>query len=241
MNFCARTDTGKIRKNNEDSIFGSRDKIGCFDNLFIVADGMGGHNAGEVASSLCILYINEYLNSNDVDLDTNGKIMDSIFNANHKIHNQSVNDKSHKGMGTTCTMATFKENKIFIGHVGDSRAYIHRKNKLIQKTSDHTYVNEMVKKGLMSKEQSLIDPNRNMITRAIGVDQTVMVDVIDESVFEGDIILLCSDGLSGLVEDVDIEAILNKDCEITQKCDELIEKALSNGGIDNVSVILISI
>ncbi len=241
MNFCARTDTGKIRKNNEDSIFATRDKIGCFDNLFIVADGMGGHNAGEVASSHCILYINEYLNDNNVDLDTSGIIMDSIFSANHKIHNKSINEQAHKGMGTTCTLATIKENKIFIGHVGDSRAYLFRKDELRQLTSDHTYVNEMVKKGLMSKEQSLVDPNRNMITRAIGVDPTVMVDITEESVISGDIILLCSDGLSGLVNDENIESILKEDFEITQKCDLLINKALENGGIDNISVVLISV
>ncbi len=239
MKVCAKTHVGKVRKNNEDSIFASSEKVGCFENVFVVADGMGGHNAGEIASSLAIEYIKGYLENNTVDLDTQGIIMDSIFSANHKIFDKAQNELNKRGMGTTVTFATFRDKKVYIGHVGDSRAYILNKKGITQITNDHTYVNEMVKKGLMTKSQALVDPNRNMITRAVGIDPTVMVDVFEKSIKEDDFILLCSDGLCGLVSDEYIYDTVMNNSVLEEACETLIEKAIENGGTDNISVILI--
>ncbi len=237
----SKTHIGKVRLNNEDSVFKENDKIGCLENIFIVADGMGGHNAGEVASKLSIEYLKEYLTSNNYELDTEEILMDSIFSANQKIYAKAKTDLENKGMGTTLTVCTIKEDKAYFGHVGDSRAYLFREDELIQLTNDHTYVSEMVKKGLMTKEQALVDPNRNMITRAVGIDQTVRVDTFSIEIKEDDLILLCSDGLSGLVSDEVIFEVVSSDDKLDVKCDNLIDKALENGGIDNISVVLINV
>ncbi len=236
----ALTHVGNVRTNNEDSFYTTDNTIGNFDNLYIVADGMGGHNAGEVASMMSIEYIKEYLETNHVDLDTQGTIMDSIFSANQKINFSATAEFGRNGMGTTVTMCTIKDNKAYIGHVGDSRAYILSGNDFKQLTNDHTYVNELVQKGLMTKEQALIDPNRNIITRAVGIDSTVRVDTLEHDVASGDVILICSDGLSGLVENDEIkEILLDENILNEKKCESLVSKALSYGGIDNISVVLI--
>ncbi len=241
MIVCAKTDVGKTRKNNEDSIFSSLEAVGCFENLFVVADGMGGHNAGEIASSLAIEYIKEYLENNTVDLDTQGIIMDSIFSANHKIFEKSRNELNKRGMGTTVTMATVRDGSVYIGHVGDSRAYSIKNNRISQLTYDHTYVNEMVQKGLMTREQALVDPNRNMITRAVGIDATVMVDFFERKVEKGEYILICSDGLHGLVNDEILLETVMFENSLEEKCGILISKAIEKGGTDNISVVLINI
>lgn len=238
METYAETCVGKIRHNNEDNILKLDEQIGCLDNLYIVCDGMGGHNAGEIASQLAIQYFIDYLKTNKVDLDTKGIIMDGIFSANQKVYKKSFEDDK-RGMGTTMTICTFKDEKAYIGHVGDSRIYLLRDEKLIQLTNDHTYVNEMVQKGLMTKEQALVDKNRNIITRAIGIDSTVMVDTLEVDIKVGDIVMLCSDGLSGLSSDVEIKDILIKESNIEQKSKDLINSAMQNGGADNISVILI--
>ncbi len=230
---------GKVRENNEDSIFSTDSTIGCLDNIYVVADGMGGHNAGEIASSSAIEFLKEYLENSQVDLDTYGIIMDSVFSANEKVFQKSKSESSRKGMGTTITLCTIKDDKAYFGHVGDSRAYL-IDDDIKQITFDHTYVNQMMQKGLMTKEQALVDPNRNMITRAIGIEPTVMVDVEEVDVKEGNIIMLCSDGLTGLVSDETILSTVNKyKDDVNKACDTLIEMALDKGGIDNISVILI--
>lgn len=239
MQTCAKTDVGKVRKKNEDSIFLSDEKVHILENLYIVADGMGGHNSGEVASNSAIKYFIDYLENNNVPLDLEGIIMDGIFSLNKKIYDRSISEKENKGMGTTITLCTISDDKAYFGHVGDSRAYLLKGSELTQITNDHTYVNEMVTKGLMTKEQAEIDPSRNLVTRAIGVDQTVLVDYIEKDIEKGDIILLCSDGLSGLVNDEAIKAILLNCNNIDECADTLINNAIINGGSDNISVILI--
>ncbi len=236
----AKTHIGNIRKNNEDSIFISDEKIGCLDNLYVVADGMGGHNSGEVASSSAIFYLEEYFKSNNVELDIDCMIIDSIFCANQKVYELGLSDIANDGMGTTVTLCTLRDDKAYFGSVGDSRAYIYKNEELQQITNDHTFVNIMVQTGQMTKEQASVDPNRNMITRAVGIKSTVRVDFFEEDVTEGDVILLCSDGLTSLVSDEEIKAVLqNSEFDFEHKCDLLVGKALDNGGIDNISVILI--
>lgn len=239
MLTCAKTDVGKIRKKNEDSIFSSDDKVEVLDNLYIIADGMGGHNAGEVASSSAIEYFIDYLKNNKVQLDTECTILDGIFSLNKKIYDRSITEIEHKGMGTTITLCTIKDNIAYFGHVGDSRAYLISKGEMSQITTDHTYVNEMVLKGLMTKEQAIIDPSRNLVTRAIGIGETVMVDYIEKEVSKGDIIMMCSDGLSGMISDEKINDIIQTNSDIENCCTILINEALENGGTDNISVILI--
>lgn len=240
MIVSARTHIGNVRKNNEDSILVSENKIGDFDNLFIVADGMGGHNSGEIASSSAVFFLEDYYKSNSVELDTECTIIDSIFCANQKVFELSQSDNIYDGMGTTVTLCTIIDNKACFGNVGDSRAYIFSDEKLVQITNDHTFVNVMVQTGQMTKEQATVDPNRNMITRAVGVKPTVRVDYFEKEVSENNIILLCSDGLTGMVSDEKINDILkNSELDIFEKCDLLVVNALENGGLDNVSIILI--
>lgn len=239
MLTCAKTDVGKVRKKNEDSVFLSDEKVEILDNLYIIADGMGGHNAGEVASSSAIEYFIDYLKTNKVQLDTECTLLDGIFSLNKKIYDRSKNEIEHKGMGTTITLCTIKDNVAYFGHVGDSRAYLISKGEITQITTDHTYVNEMVLKGLMTKEQAIIDPSRNLVTRAIGIGETVMVDYIEKEVSKGDIIVMCSDGLSGMISDEKINDIIQNSSDIESCSTTLINEALQNGGTDNISVILI--
>lgn len=239
MLTCAKTNVGKIRENNEDSIFLSDEKIASLDNLYIVADGMGGHNSGEVASNSAINYFLEYLKTNIVPLDTEGLIFDGIFSLNKKIYARAISEEENYGMGTTFTLLTIKDNVAHFGHVGDSRAYILRDDKLEQITRDHTYVNEMITKGLMTEKQAKVDPMRNLVTRAIGAHEDVKVDYIEQGIEKDDIIILCSDGLSGLVSDEVIKSIVKENEDINVACDALINEALNNGGFDNISVVLI--
>ncbi len=239
MIACGKTDVGKIRDNNEDSYYVSVEPIGKLDNLFIVADGMGGHNAGEIASRDSIDFFCQYLKEGKVDLDYEGIILDGVFFANAEIYKKSKTEKDKEGMGTTFSVCSLKDNTLHIGHVGDSRVYKISNNTMEQLTVDHTYVNEMVTRGLMTKEQAEVDPHRNFITRVVGVDPTVMVDYFEVTVEKGDKLLLCSDGLTGMVSDIIIKNIVENNSDIEECVSMLIEEALNNGGQDNITVILI--
>lgn len=234
-----KTDVGKVRENNEDSLFVSVEPIGKLENLFIVADGMGGHNAGEVASKNSIDFLCKYLKENKVELDCEGLILDGIFFANAEIFKQSKNEPDKAGMGTTFSMGTINNNMLHIGHIGDSRIYKISNNEMKQITVDHTYVNEMVSKGLMTQEQAEVDPHRNYITRVVGGEPTVMVDYYEVPVVKGDKILICSDGLTGMVKNDVINDIISSNSDIKTSVDLLINKALDNGGRDNITVIII--
>ena len=237
------SDVGMSREHNEDSIHWDRDL-----GLIMLADGMGGHNAGEVASELAVTSIHDAL----LDVLTpemletkvikcEDAVRESVIYANEEIFDQAQKRVECAGMGTTVVLALFHENHVTWAHVGDSRIYRLRNAELDQITQDHSLVQEMVDNGYLSEEEALISTSRNLITRALGIAPEVEVDVTTEELEPDDIYLLCSDGLTDLVTDAEIlEIILENKDNLEKAMKGLISLANENGGTDNISVILIS-
>ncbi len=244
MQISAISDVGVLRENNEDTIYFTNEKIGSVDNLYILADGMGGHTSGEIASGELVKAYCNYLQDNDIIVDDYEKLLeDALVYCNKKIHTMSKKDPVLRGMGTTATILTMKNGIGVIAHVGDSRLYVVKNGKLHQQTVDHTYVYELFKKGKITEEELKTHPNRNLITRAIGITENVQVDKFSINLEEVNYILLCSDGLNNMVNDEEILNIIinnkEKDLDVISKM--LIDKANDEGGNDNVSVILIKL
>lgn len=231
--FC--TDRGKIRERNEDAVYCNADE-----GIFIVADGMGGHSGGEVASQIAIEVLAEKMRSCTL---INEKILkDGFALANQKI-NQAATEQGYSLMGTTASLlALSDENSVAkIGHVGDSRIYQYKRPLLTRLTTDHSYVEELVEAGKITREEAFFHPNRNIITRALGTQDTVKTDLLEATFEPGDIFLLCSDGLSGKIQNKDIEVVLSERQPLKWKGEQLLEMALERGGEDNISLILIEI
>lgn len=226
---------GMRRKNNEDAIYVNEEK-----RLYIVADGMGGCNAGEVASSTAITYFVEAMEKTE-----NEEILDRMMFATRAC-NQIVYQKAKKNieymdMGTTIVAATIENDKVYVIYVGDSRAYRFRDNDMRQITTDHSYVMELVKIGSITIEEAEVHPKKNIITRAIGVREDVEPDIVIADIKQGDKILLCTDGLSNMVSKKEMAKILVKEISTEEKVKELILLANEKGGLDNISLILIEI
>ena len=236
-----KTHVGMKRENNEDSIFVTNEKIGSLPNLFIIADGMGGHNAGEIASSKAIEFFCESIKGNKAE---KGEVLDSIFSgikyANEAILKLSLSSAEYNGMGTTFTACVCDKSKLYIGHLGDSRAYVINKRATEQITTDHTYVHELVNAGKITAEEAKVHPSRNVIIRTLGIDSDMMADGKIHPIEANDYVLLCSDGLSNMLSDYEISEIVLGEGSLSQKVDELIRHANENGGIDNISAIIIS-
>ncbi len=240
------TDTGKVREHNEDAI-GSNSELG----LLVLADGMGGYNAGEVASGIAVQTITELAaegavreERNDLDAETGLMrqtivLRDAIARAN-KIIFQTAQSQTHcEGMGTTLVAAMFFDNKISVAHVGDSRAYRLREDKFEQLTLDHSLLQELVDRGFYSEEEAQRSTNRNYVTRALGVEPTVEVEVQEYEVLPDDIYLLCSDGLPDMVEDEDIHLTISTfNASLDVVGQQLVQLTNDHGGRDNVSVML---
>ncbi|MES2933786.1 MAG: Stp1/IreP family PP2C-type Ser/Thr phosphatase [Pseudomonadota bacterium] len=249
--FVARTDTGMVRQHNEDSVAFSAE-VG----LAILADGMGGYNAGEVASTiatnLVLLCIEQQLRSmhREIDSPADGRIHQTIVEA-IQIANLSILEAAHKepaynGMGTTLVLALLHDDHITLAHVGDSRAYRLRRGQLQQITRDHSVLQEQIDAGLISAESAQFAPNKNLITRAVGVDFQIEIEIHDHQIEPDDIYLLCSDGLSDMLLDEEMRDILlrhesNPDSALETTCEILIDQANANGGQDNISAILIKV
>ena len=240
MSAVGRCDLGRVRSQNEDSIYISENPNTEFE-YFIVADGMGGHNAGEIASQSAIKYFNEYIENNCV-INDGSDVLDAFVDAlgysNSKIFEMSENDPSYSGMGTTFTAAAICGGKIYCVHIGDSRLYVYDRNGLRQITRDHSFVMEMVRMGKITAEEARDHPKRNMITKAVGIEKNMPADTMIIPIEEDSIILVCSDGLPSMVTDKEIEKILKKKTGLDKKADLLVELANKNGGYDNISVIL---
>jgi len=239
MNLKAigKTNIGKIRQNNEDNIFLSLTSIGVFPNLFIVADGMGGHNAGEIASSKAIEFFRQ--KTKELNEDILDALISSVQYANEMTFLTSVENSSLYGMGTTFTVCVIKDDKAYLAHVGDSRAYLISEKKIHLITNDHTYVEELVKAGQISRAKARKHPKRNMLTRALGVDPALQVDGYTQELVAGDRLLICSDGLTAMLTDEEIYRITRSDITLEEQVDQLIDQANEKGGMDNISVILI--
>ena len=246
IQFAELTDTGRVREHNEDAI-GSNPEVG----LMVLADGMGGYNAGEVASGIAVQIVTELATEaaqreelNNIDphsglMRQSIILRDAVYRSN-KIIFQTAQSQTHcEGMGTTIVACMFYDNKVSIAHVGDSRAYRLRSGELQQMTLDHSLLQELVDRGFYSHEEAQRSTNRNYVTRALGVEPTVEVEVHEHEVLPGDIYLLCSDGLPDMVEDDDIHLTIstfNASLEVVGQ--QLIDLANDHGGRDNVSVML---
>jgi len=243
LNIFAETDTGLVRDHNEDShlVLGGNKCPPGIDCLLVVADGMGGHAAGEVASQLTVDGINEQLKTTDIPRGNGyGAFLSEVVHQVNKIVWTASQEPSQRGMGTTCTLASICGNKLFLSHVGDSRAYLIRQGNLHQITTDHSWVEEAVMQGILTKEQARVHPNRNAITRAVGLSPNVEVDTSALNIKNGDVLLLCSDGLNSMIEDDHIADIV-RTTPIESVCTELIKAANNGGGHDNTTVIAVQI
>jgi len=228
----ARTDTGRKRRRNEDALV-------CEPPLFAVADGMGGAKAGEVASRLAAETLRE---QEFGDLPAPEQTVELIREANRRVFAYSSENASARGMGTTMTVALVEENKVTIGHVGDSRAYLLRDEQLTQLTQDHSLVAELVRSGRLSAEEAESHPRRSVITRALGTDSEVEVDVFSLQGQDRDIYLLCSDGLTSMVSDDEIASLLSASRDdLDEAGKKLVDAANQAGGEDNISVVLFSL
>ncbi len=209
---------------------------------FVIADGMGGHNSGEIASRLAVEYIRDNIGRMDdfTDNDENiGEGLDKLVKqANTAVHEKSLESDDVSGMGTTLTMAVISQRKITAAHVGDSRLYLIRGGTITQMTEDHSYIGELVRKGTLTKEEAENHPRKNVITRAIGSSPDIVVDIINQEIESDDIYILCTDGLTNMVSDEDISSIAVSS-EPETACAKLIEAANKQGGEDNVTVIVI--
>ena len=224
---------GLVRGENEDCIV-TRSDLG----LAVLADGMGGHQAGEVASRMAIDVITGTFDSGRIG--DAAAISDAIQKANAAIHEAAESRPDYKGMGSTVVVTVFRGKRLYIGHVGDSRLYRLRRNTLEPLTKDHSVVQELVNRGLFTAEEARQSLAKNLVTRALGVDPTIEVETSEADVEDGDTYLLCSDGLTDVVDDEEIREILkNARTDVDTAARRLVERANENGGPDNISVILV--
>ncbi|WP_317855755.1 Stp1/IreP family PP2C-type Ser/Thr phosphatase [Chakrabartyella piscis] len=243
MRAVGISDVGKHRKNNEDAIFVPTD-TDEIQNLFLIADGMGGCNAGEIASNLAIEAFLKFVKKEGhqyTEEDVLDLLVGGIVACNKRVYEVANTERNFADMGTTIVAATVQQKKAYIAYVGDSRAYLFHKKELIPLTVDHSYVMELVKAGKITEEEARIHPKRNEITRAIGMGNFVEVDTYIQEMIKGDLLLLCTDGLTGMLEDKEMEEILGKRISLEKKVQKLIDAANDRGGYDNVSLILIDV
>ena len=237
MKSFSLTDIGRKRQLNQDYVFASDEKTGKLDNLYIVADGMGGHNAGDFASKYTVeTAVREIKGS--AEQKPFRIIGKAVRIANELVRARAKEDLHMYGMGTTIVIASIEEHQLQIANVGDSRLYVIG-DTIRQITRDHSLVAEMVRKGGISPEAAKDHPDKNIITRAVGAKDSIEVDFFTEDLREGDIVLLCSDGLTNMLSDEEIFAIIKKNTSLEERAKELVNTANENGGKDNIAVILI--
>ena len=244
LQIAGQTDIGRVRVNNEDAFCNLADS-----GLLLVADGMGGHASGEVASKLAIDIIKEYFTKatedsrfietydEDFSEDSN-RLGSAVRLANKAIFEASHSDVQWRGMGTTIVAALIRNNKLSIAHVGDSRIYLIRAGNIEQLTDDHSVVAEQVKRELISREEANKSEIKNILTRALGTEADVEVDLEEMNLLDNDILLLCSDGLSNMISDDEIMAVALSDDDPVLTCKKLVNIANDNGGKDNITVVV---
>jgi PPM family protein phosphatase len=228
---ASKTDVGRQRHTNEDNFYDQPP-------LFAVADGMGGAQAGEVASEMAI---SEFVGERDAEAPAEQQLEQIALAANRKIWEMAQSDSRHAGMGTTLTAAMLDGQHVAVGHVGDSRLYLYRNGQIERMTRDHSLVEEFVRQGKLTPEQAEKHPQRSVITRALGPENSVEVDTFRIPARSGDVFLLCSDGLSGMVSDSDMAAILEEQCELGSVAASLVDAANENGGRDNITAVLFKV
>lgn len=238
--FCARTHTGRVRRNNEDAV-----GVDLQSQLAMLADGMGGYNAGEVASSMAINFIQSEMSrwlaqagARPKSIDLRRAMEICVDNANQAILEAAESNPQYLGMGTTLVVGLFQGQRLMLGHIGDSRCYRLRGGVLEQITRDHSWLQEQIDAGLITQQQAAVSASRNLVTRALGVEELVLLEVNEFEVQPGDLYLLCSDGLSEMVGHAELTALLAARNSLEEKSERLIEAANSQGGRDNISVVL---
>ena len=241
--FYTRTDPGRARENNEDAVAVDDDTQLC-----VLADGMGGYNAGEIASGMATAFIKSEMARWLSEAGRHAKIKEirraleiCVDNANRSIFNASDSNPQYSGMGTTLVVGVFHGAKLVLGHIGDSRCYRLRNAELSQITKDHSLLQEQIDAGLITHEQASSSTIKNLVTRALGVEDAVMLELNEHNIEVGDCYLMCSDGLSDMVDDAQIASILGGPIPMEQKADSLVAAANENGGRDNISVLLVEV
>lgn len=237
---AARTDVGRIRKGNEDTLHASAN---AHRGLFIVADGMGGHAAGEVASEMAVeIVTSELADLNDLEAgDAHGRVGRALRDANRAVYERTRIERDKMGMGSTVSALLLSDTRYIVGHVGDSRIYIARDGHMSQLTKDHSLVQEQVDAGLLTAEQARRHPQSNVITRCIGMADEIEPDVFDGAARVGDSFLLASDGLTGMVDDRRIQQLLMSRATPARIVDALILEANNNGGNDNITAVVVRV
>lgn len=238
--FLSLTDPGRVRSNNEDAV--------TFDEehgVAVLADGMGGYNAGEVASGMATAFIRSELvrwlasGAQKINVGQVARALEICARkANTSILNAAVSNPQYAGMGTTLVVAVFLGESLVLGHVGDSRCYRLRAGVLMQLTKDHSMLQEQVDAGLLTPAQAAVAPGKNLLTRALGAEDTVRMDVVTHQVLAGDVYLMCSDGLTDMLDVASMTSLLTSDLPFAQLPQELINQANAHGGRDNIAVVL---
>ena len=239
--FVSKTDPGRARENNEDSV--AHDPA---TRLAVLADGMGGYNAGEVASGMTTAFIKSEMAR---WLSEAGKLASTreikraleicVDNANRSVFNAACANPQYSGMGTTLVVAVFQGVVVLLGHIGDSRCYRMRSGEMAQITKDHSLLQEQIDAGLLTVEQAATSSHKNLVTRALGVEDAALLELHEHAVEPGDLYLMCSDGLSDMANDAEIANILGSQTSLLQKADRLVALANELGGRDNISVVLV--
>lgn len=237
MRAYALTDPGKVRKTNQDYIFFSQGPVGTLDNLFLLADGMGGQRAGDFASRYVVEHLVGVI-QNEKGGDPSDLLIRSMNQVNYNLYIEAGSSQELEGTGTTLVAATIRGNLLYVANVGDSRLYLLR-DDMEQITKDHSFVEEMVAMGKMQRNSRDYQTKKNIITRAIGVSTDVNVDLFIRKLKAGDILLLCSDGLTNMVDEMEVEYIIRAEGDLRSKAEALVEAANRNGGKDNISVVLV--
>lgn len=232
MDYGVKSDVGKVRNINQDSYVALDGEM----QILAVADGMGGHKAGEIASAMAIETVRQYTGQVE---DVRQMLNDVILLADSRIYEAQNADLNYQGMGTTITMAVIKDNLLYIGHVGDSRAYLCRNHNLLQITTDHSLVNELLKQEQITEEEALNHPQKHLLLQALGSGNKLDIEINCFSLERSDIILLCTDGLSNMLTDVEMVNILEmENLSLQEKADFMVDEANNKGGLDNITVVL---
>ncbi len=239
--FCALTDQGRVRSNNEDAV-----TVDVAGQVAVLADGMGGYNAGEVASRMATELIRQGLaewlagGGRDASLADLRQAMEAcVDSANRAIYDASHSNAQYAGMGTTVVVAAFREDRLVLGHIGDSRCYRLRDGDLQQITRDHSWLQEQIDAGLLTPEEAALSGFRNLVTRAMGVESTAALEVNEFQVQPDDLFILCSDGLTDMLDDEELRALAASSDPLAERAARMIEAANERGGRDNISVLLV--
>lgn len=240
MKAFSITDVGRKRTMNQDYVFCSENAVGVFPNLFIVADGMGGHKAGDYASKFCVQAVVDSIEKSKL-ITPIGVLEEAINTANLAVYKEAATNSDLEGMGTTFVSAVIYDKNLYVANIGDSRLYLIN-DKVSQITEDHSLVEAMVKTGEIEKKDARFHPNKNIITRALGTNRAVTADFFEVLLEDHDIVLLCSDGLTNMLEDEEINEIVKSYSDDIEKAAKmLVEKANENGGKDNIAIIIVQL